>query len=664
MGLCLPASMWAQTSQVKVDHASSYYYFTLAHFYADLAGAVGNRGEYVNKAIENYKAALKADPTSPELSEELSEFYFATGRFRDAQNDAEEALKTNPNDVNAHRMLARIYTRQIGEGQNGRIDEAMLRKTIDEYKKVTQLDPKDADSWVMLGRLQKASQNSVDARLAYEKALEVDPDNEDALTGIALIYSEMGDNQKAADALRRANDKNPSQRGLLALAGVYEQMRQYDFAAETLKKALDLNPPNATELKTALAQDYFAANRLNEALAVYQELIMEDASDSQSYLRMSQIYRQQRDYEKAHQISAKALSVDPQNMEIRYNEAVIYEAEGKTDKAIQAVKDILASTSKRNYSQQDRKGRIGLLEGLAAIQRNADQTEQAAESFRQVMELEPDLAPQVTAEIIETYRTGKMFSKAEQEADAAVKKYPQERVLIETRARLLADVGKVDEAANSVKKLMDGKNDRQTYLVLAEVYDKGKKFSDEGKALDAAEKLSQADDDKMVVWFQRGAMYEHMKNVEAAEAEFRKVLKIDPENAGAMNYVGYMLADRNMRLDEALKLIQRAVDKEPENGAYLDSLGWVFYRLGRYSEAEDVLRRAVEKTPKDPTVHDHFAETLLKQNKVKEAVDQLQASVREWETSSASDRDAQEEGKVKSKLEAAKTRLARDSAKK
>ena len=302
VALCLPAAVWAQTSPVKVDHASSYYYFALAHFYADLAGAVGNRGEYVNKAIENYKSAIKADPSSPELSEELSEFYFATGRFRDAQTDAEDALKLNPNDVNAHRMLAKIYTRQIGEGQNGRIDEAMLKKTIDEYRKVTSLDPKDADSWVMLGRLLKASQNSVDARLSYEKALAAEPDNEDALAGLALIYSEQGDNQKAADALRKANEKNPSQRGLLALAGVYEQMREFDLSAETLKRALDLNPPNATEIKKQLGQDYFAANKLTEALGVYQDLVMEDASDSQSYLRMSQIYRQQRDFAKAHEV--------------------------------------------------------------------------------------------------------------------------------------------------------------------------------------------------------------------------------------------------------------------------------------------------------------------------------------------------------------------------
>jgi tetratricopeptide (TPR) repeat protein len=296
--------------------------------------------------------------------------------------------------------------------------------------------------------------------------------------------------------------------------------------------------------------------------------------------------------------------------------------------------------------------------------RNADQTEQAVEAFRQMVDVDPDKAPLVSASVTDTYRQAKMFPKAEQESDAAIKKWPGDRTVVLTRASLLADLGKTDEAANSVKKLLDGKNDKDTYVALAQVYDKGKKFGEVAKALDSAEKLAQNDDDRVNIWFLRGAMYERMKNVESAETEFQKVLKVDPDNAGALNYIGYMLADRNMRLEEALKFIQKALDKDPENGAYLDSLGWAYYRLGRYSEADDTLRRAVDKTPKDPTVHDHYADTLLKENKIKEAVVQLEASMKEWGSSPPADYDAQEANKVKSKLEAAKTRLSKETAKK
>jgi len=179
------------------------------------------------------------------------------------------------------------------------------------------------------------------------------------------------------------------------------------------------------------------------------------------------------------------------------------------------------------------------------------------------------------------------------------------------------------------------------------------------KALDAAEKLSDTNEDKEGVWFMRGAMFERMKKLDLAEAEFRKVLKVDPESAGAMNYIGYMLADANMRLDEALSLITKALDIEPGNGAYLDSLGWVQYRLGRLPDAEKNLQKALEKTPRDPTVHDHMADVLMKESKVKEAVAQWEASLKEWETSSPADMQPDEIAQVKRKLEAAKVRLAR-----
>jgi tetratricopeptide (TPR) repeat protein len=195
-------------------------------------------------------------------------------------------------------------------------------------------------------------------------------------------------------------------------------------------------------------------------------------------------------------------------------------------------------------------------------------------------------------------------------------------------------------------------------LKLAEVYDKGKRFDEMAKALDAAEKLSESKDEKEGVWFMRGAMFEKMKKLEQAEAEFRKVLEGTPDHPAALNYLGYMLADRNVRLQEALSMITKALAKEPNNGAYLDSLGWVYFRLGRLSEAEENLRRALERTPRDPTVHDHLGDVLMKQSKVKDAIGQWQASLKEWDTSAPADVDPTEIAKVKSKLESAKVRLA------
>jgi tetratricopeptide (TPR) repeat protein len=655
----LGATTFAAQAQT-VDHAAAYYHYSLGHMYADLASINGSP-DYIRKAIENYKLAIKEDPNTPMLSEELSELYIQTGRLREAQSDAEDALKANPNDVNAHRMLGRIFTRQIGDSQEHRIDESMLKKSIDEYKKITELDPKDVDSWLMLGRLQKVAQSSVEAQNAYKKALEVDPDNEDALTGLAMVYADLGDNTAAADLLKKLASKNPTPRSLQALAAAYEQMHEYALAAETLKRSLELNPPNAAEIKRFMAADLRRAQMFKEALKVYQDLVTEEPSDAESYLRMSNIYTQLRDFAKAREAEDKARAIEPNNLDVRYNEVTILEAEGKTTEAIARLKEILDTTAKKNYSKDEKGNRMELLDRLWTLYRLNDQTEPAVETLRQIAELDHERDAAVEALIIDTYRIGKDLTKAQKEAETAVKRWPEDRTLRVAHATVLGDLGQTDAAAAELKKLLDGKNDREIYLDLAAyVYDRVRRFDDEAKALDAADKLSASKEDKEAVWFQRGAMYEKMKKVDLAEAEFRKILEINPDSAATMNYLGYMLADRNVKLPEALSLITKALDKEPNNGAYLDSLGWVYFKMNRLPEAEENLRQALIRTPRDGTVHDHMGDVLLKQSKVREAIAQWQISLQEFEKASAAEVEPGDIAKVKSKLEAARVRLAKE----
>jgi tetratricopeptide (TPR) repeat protein len=663
--VAIGASAWGQTpaeNVKKVDKASAYYHYSLAHMYAELASAYGNRNDYLSKAIDNYKEAIKADPSTGTLTEELADLYIQSGRLLEAQKDAEEALRQNPNDIAARRLLARVFTSRIGDKQQNRIDEDMLKKAIDQYQKISELDPKDTESLVMLGRLQKVAQNTVESEKAYKRALAQDPENEDALTGLAMVYADRGDSSEAADILKKLADRNPSQKSLRALGAAYEQMKEFGLAAQALRRALEMNPPDAADLKREMAQDLMFAKDYEGALKTYQELTEEEPGDAGSFLRMSQIYREKRDFANARKMSEKAKAIEPANLEIRFNEVGILEAEGKTPDAIQLLKDILSSTARKTYSQADKQNRIALLERLGTLYRASDQTDQAVDTFRQIAELDSEVAPGMTAEIIDAYRTGKELSKAEQESEAAIKKWPNDRAVRLAHAMVLADVGKIDPAAAEIKKLLGGKGDRETYFSLAQVYEKGKKFDEEAKAIDQMEKLSESKEEKQAAWFARGAMYEKAKNAEAAEAQFRKILDANPDRPDVLNYLGYMLADRNTRLNEALEMITKAVSAEPNNGAYLDSLGWVYYKLGRLPEAEENLRRAVATTPRDATVHDHLGDVLIKEAKVREAVAQWEISLKEWNATSPADMEPAEVAKVKSKLENAKVRLAKEGS--
>ncbi|HET8549272.1 MAG TPA: tetratricopeptide repeat protein, partial [Bryobacteraceae bacterium] len=584
----------------RPDKAAAYYHFTLGHMYSELAAAYNNRTDYLNKAIENYRAAIKADPGAGFLSEELADLYIQAGRIRDAVVEAEQAVNQNPNDTGARRILGRIYMRLIGDPQQGKLDEKMLPKAIEQYHKIAELSPKDVDALMILARLHKIAQNSVEAEKSYKRVLELEPDNEDALTGLAMVYADVGDTKSAAEMLRRVNEKTPSLRTLSALASAYEQMRDYSLAAETLRRALEAAPGNP-EVRRAYAQNLLLSDQLDEALRQYQAMAAEDPKDAQSQLRISQIYRQKRDFEKAREAANKARDIDPQNLDVRYNEVSLLEAEGKLPEAINTLLEIVKSTARRTYSATERGNRVLLLERLGLLYRQGEQHAQAVEIFRQVGELDPELGPRAAAQVIDTWRLGKNFSKAVAESESAIQKYPKDRVVRAVRASVLAEIGRGDEAASELKKLLDGKSDRETWISLAQVYEKSKNYPEMANAIDAAEKLSQSKDEKEAIAFMRGAMLEKLKKFDAAEAEFRKVLEANPRNASALNYLGYMLADRNVRLQEAHDLIRRALEEDPNNGAYLDSLGWVYYRMGKLEQAETNLRRALERYAKDPT---------------------------------------------------------------
>jgi tetratricopeptide (TPR) repeat protein len=647
-----PSAAAAQPS--AADKSAIYYNFAMGRLYAELAANEGNKNDYVTKAIQHYREALRLDPKNGQVFEELTELYVNSNRMSDAVTQAEEILKSDPQNLDARRMLGRIYTRMIGEGQSGRVDDRYVKRAIDQYQQITQKEPKDAESWVMLGRLYRVSNNSPEAEKAYNAALTADPNNEDAMTGLAMLYADLGDTKKAIEKLKTVTDKSPNERTLAILAEQYEQLKDYKDAAAVLKKALEMAPDNV-RLARGLAQDLMFSDQLDEALKLYQEIGADDPRDWESQVNIAEIYAAKHDLANARAAIEKAKKASPDNLEVRYQDAELLKAEGKNDEAMAGLKSMLTDTIRRSYSKDEARARSRILEEYGIVSRTAGKYDQAVDAFRQLAALGSDYAVRGTVQVIDTYRQSKDYASALKEADGAVKKYPDERGLKVERATVLADQGKLDEGAAELK----GIQDQQTQLALAQLYEKAHRYPDMGKALDTAEKLAKSEDDKETIYFMRGAMYERMKQFDQSEAAFRKVLSINPDNAEALNYLGYMLADRNVRLEEAQKLVQKALDQVPNNGAFLDSLGWVYFRQGKLNEAQDMLVQALERIGEDPTVHDHLGDVYFKLGKTKEAAAQWQASLQQFRKS-PEDADPEEVAKVNRKLEDARVKLAKE----
>jgi Tfp pilus assembly protein PilF len=199
---------------------------------------------------------------------------------------------------------------------------------------------------------------------------------------------------------------------------------------------------------------------------------------------------------------------------------------------------------------------------------------------------------------------------------------------------------------------------------LAQIYMRLRQWDKAEEAAIQGEKLSKTSDDTEGAIFMRAAIYERQKKYDLAEEQFRRVLALDPQNAGALNYLGYMLADRGVRLDESVNLIKKALEIDPQNGAYLDSLGWAYFKTGSYDLAEEFLRKAVTKSSNDATLHDHLAELYHKTGKLKLAVAHWERALEEWNRSVAADVEQADVSRVQKKLEGAKVKLAKQQSEK
>jgi len=649
----------AQNGAPSDSRASAYYNFAMGRVYAELAQAEGNK-EDIDKSIQYYREALKADPKASIILDELTELYLAVNRLDDATAVAQDLLKQDPDNTDAHRMLARVYTAALSHAPQGKIDERALRLATQEYEKVTGKDPKDVESWVMLAKLYGTAGNAADAEKAYNTALALEPDNEDALTGLAMLYGNMGDTKRAIEKLKAATDKNPNDRSLRILAQAYEEQKDYKNAADVLRKAVALSPDD-DRLAKGLAEDLYFSDQPDEALKIYEDLASRSPRDPSLILRMADIYSNKRDYAKAHEAIDKAKKLDPDGLEPRQEEIKLYEVEGKLDQAIASVNSLLSDTARKIYSKEEQQERATQYENLGDLNRTAGHYPEALDAYRQMGAVYKDAAPLMSVHIIETYIAAKDLTGAQKEADAALKKFPNEYMVARAHAEVLGDTGKTEDAAAELHGLLNGPRDFQTLLATADVYEKGKRWNDMAKTLDDAEKLAASDEDKESVFFMRGAMFERMKKYDESEAAFRKVLAINPQHAGALNYLGYTLADRNTRLDEAFQLIKKAVDLEPDNGAYLDSLGWVYFRQGKFADAEGELVKATSHMDADPTVHDHLGDVYLKLGKTAQAIAQWTVSLKGFKEELPTEVDPEEVSKVGIKLDAARVKLAQET---
>jgi tetratricopeptide (TPR) repeat protein len=647
----------------KPDQAAAYYHYTLAHMYEEMVSMYG-RSDYANKAVEEYRLAIENDPNSDYLNAALAELYARTGRIRDAVLEAQDILKRDGNNLEAHRLLGRIYLRSLGDMQAGTQSQEILKLAIEQYEQLVKLDPQSVEDHLLLGRLYRLNNELLKSENEFKTAVKIQPDSEEAVTTLAYLYNEEGDSTHALQVLNAIPESARTAKLYSALGYTYEQQKQYKEAIDAYRRSTELDRDNLDSVR-GLAENLMNDGQTEAALDQYKIIADSDPSDAQTYMRIAEIDRRSGKFDQAMEALKKANSVVPDSLEVQYNIAVIDEAQGKYDDAITILTELLQRTDHADgqYSVPEKNNRSVFVERLGTVYREANKPQVAVETFRKMLDLGDDNAIRGYQQIIETYRDDRQWQAATEVAAEAAKKFPEDRDLQMVSASLQADMGNPDPAIARVKSMLKGNaDDRSIYIALAQMYSRVKSWKEAEENINKALELANKPDDRDYAIFVQGSIYERQKKYDLAEESFHKVLADDPKNAMALNYLGYMLADRGTRVEEALGYIRRAVALEPQNGAYLDSLGWAYYRLGNYDLAEENLRRASERIGNDPTVHQHLGELYQKTGRLKLATIHFERALEEWNKTVPAEVDTDDVAKVQKELENARVKLAKQSA--
>lgn len=439
------------------------------------------------------------------------------GALPEALVEYEQALQADPNSGYVNREAAELAL-ELGNAD----------KALEHAERLAVLEPKAAESYVLLGRVKWARGDMDGARDAFERALKLDPKSSDSIFSLSSLLAAHSP-KKARELLERFLREQPSQASdaHFQLAKIDLQEGNGPKAIEHLKQSVALDPDGESlPARYALAQAYEIERSTPSALKEYIEIA----------------------------------KLEPDNVALLDHIGEIYVADEKWDEAIEWFEK----------AKRLQNGDPSANHWLSLYQEKQNDYNRAADILKASSALPDDapLALRLSYYLSQAGRTAEAVSVLED----AHKRFP--------------------------------KNDQVAYFLALGYQDQKR----EKEAIKLLEQVVAVKPEYRDARYQLGVLLEKQGDLAGAESQFRALLAARPDDASALNYLGYTLAERGLKLDEAEKMIAKAVELEPGNAAYQDSLGWVHYKLGRTNEALAEMRGALKLLADDETVWDHYGD--------------------------------------------------------
>jgi tetratricopeptide (TPR) repeat protein len=641
--------------------AESFYDFTMGHL-NEVYYLTSNQSSYADVAIDFYKKAYALDPGSPLIAEHLAEMYYEARRVRDAVLEAQALIQKDPANASARKLLVRIYLRSLGDNggstsSTGQQD--LATRAVEQLEQIRRLDPKDSESALWLARLYRLRGDTSKAESVLHDLLAQSPNDEAAAGQEADLLLEQNRAQEAISLLEGIVKRAPSGHLADSLGDAYSQLHDFANAEKAYRQAVELEPDEADHYR-GLAEALASQDKFADALAQYEHLAAMEPDEPTNYLRMAEMNRQLHKLDEAEKNILEAKRRAPGSLEVVFNESLIYEAQGRYEDAIRVLSAAMTSLKSQSSAAPSNRRSLALLyEQLGRVYRDSANYTAALNTFAEWAQLGPEEAQRAALQVIETFRLTRDLTHGLEAADRAAAQFPQDREIRVARALLYGAKGDTDTAVSQLREMLTrSEQDIEIYLDIAQIEQQNHRFADAEAVLTQALGMASRDNEREMIWFMFGAVYERQKKFELAEEQFKKVLAVNSRSAATLNYYGYMLADQGVRLPEATALIKRALAEDPSSGAYLDSLGWAYYKQDRLAEAEDSLRQAAERDRSDPTILEHLGDVYFKRGKLDLAQAQWERSLAEWHKELPAETEPERIAAVESKLANVKRLIA------